>query len=64
MEHVNLASMTVIFMIMFDTLYCCGTCIFSKYCGEIHDFICSNENSENYGLNVAYTDRCDEQEEK
>lgn len=49
---------------MFDTLYCCGTCVFSKYCGEIHDFICSNENSENYGLNVAYTDRCDEQEEK
>ena len=28
---------------MFDTLYCCGTCVFSKYCGEINDFTSSHE---------------------
>ncbi len=49
---------------MFDTIYCCGTCTFSKYDGELYDFVCTNKDSENYGLSVAYTDRCDEQEEK
>ena len=43
---------------------CCGTCKFSIYDRDIHDYICDNENSENYGVPIAYQESCDEQEEK
>ena len=45
-------------------IYCCGTCKFSKYSGKIYDYVCTNEDSEYYGLSIAYQDSCDEQEEK
>lgn len=40
----------------------CGECAFNTY--EDGEFVCGNEDSENYGLPTAYNDSCEEGEEK
>lgn len=41
---------------------CCGTC---TYCQSIDgEWRCDNEDSEAYGLSVAYSDYCDEYKER
>ena len=45
----------------------CGECRYNKRDWtnpKNPDFYCSNERSENYGYNTAYTDTCDEWEGK
>lgn len=41
---------------------CCGTCHFNHYYKG--DFVCSCEESENFGLETDYGDYCDEWEDK
>lgn len=43
---------------------CCGECIYSKFDREIHEFYCSNEDSDNYGISTAYNDSCPEGEKR
>lgn len=40
----------------------CGNCIFRKYIDG--EWICDNEESENYGLETGYSDDCLDCEEK
>ena len=47
---------------MQDKERCCGTCAYTeRYDGE---FVCCNEESENYALETAYGDYCEEYLEK
>lgn len=41
---------------------CCGTCAFNRY--KDGEFVCGNPDSEAYGLYTAYSDECEEYEEK
>lgn len=37
---------------------CCGNCRYSKY--KNGEWICTNEESEGFGLKIAYDDLCEE----
>lgn len=43
---------------------CCGTCRFCRKSEENGDWICVNDLSENYTLEVEYRYECDEYEER
>lgn len=43
--------------------YCCGTCLYSCFDKEVRDYVCTNENSENYGVPTCYRETCDSYEE-
>lgn len=40
----------------------CGNCIYHKHHDE--EWICDNPESENYGFETGYTDKCVDYEEK
>lgn len=42
----------------------CGNCKYSHYDKEEQDFVCTNEDSENYGLPTMYNDSCEQYEDK
>lgn len=42
----------------------CGECQHNKYDTREHCYVCSNPESEYYGLRMAYDDVCDEFERK
>ena len=41
----------------------CGTCQYSCWNRDEQDYICTNEESDNYGLPTTYGDSCELQEE-
>ena len=41
---------------------CCGTCAFNRYSDG--EFVCGNSETEAYGCPTAYSDSCEEYEEK
>ncbi len=42
----------------------CGECIYNKYDNREKCYVCSNRESENYGLMTAYDDCCEEHERR
>ena len=42
----------------------CGTCQYSRWDRDEQDYICTNEDSDNYGLPTTYGDSCELQEER
>lgn len=42
----------------------CGECIYNKYDNREKYYVCSNRESENYGLMTAYDDCCEEHERR
>ena len=42
----------------------CSNCAYNSYDKERREFYCGNKNSENYGVETAYDDHCDEHKEK
>lgn len=40
----------------------CGNCKFSEY--QNGEYICTNENSDDYGLETSHNDECEECEER
>ena len=50
-----------------ETEKCCGTCYYNQkdWTNKNNpDFYCGNENSDSYGYNTAYADRCEDWEGK
>lgn len=47
---------------MSDKEMCCGTCAYCSFILE--EWCCDNEDSEVYDLSVAYSDYCEEYEER
>lgn len=43
---------------------CCGECKYNKYDRTDQDYYCGNDHSDNYGCNTAYSDCCEDYEEK
>lgn len=43
---------------------CCGTCRHCRKSEETGDWICTNDLSDNYALEVDYKYKCEEHEEK
>lgn len=37
---------------------CCGKCKWNRWSTDAGGFVCSNEESENYGLETGYSDSC------
>lgn len=43
---------------------CCGTCRFYRKSNENGDWICTNDLSDDYALEVDYSYKCEEYEER